>query len=67
MKAACAYIGMELEWEGSGDTEIAKEKKTGIVSFHISLLYATAYVAFCKESSNFVISVYWGRHFQHYS
>ena len=32
MKAACAYIGMELEWEGSGDTEIAKEKKTGIVS-----------------------------------
>merc|ERR1711988_277049 len=31
VEAACAYIGMELEWEGSGDTEIAKEKKTGIV------------------------------------
>ena len=30
-QAACEYIGMELEWEGSGDSEIAKEKKTGIV------------------------------------
>ena len=34
-QAACEYIGMELEWEGSGDSEIAKEKKTGIVRlFH---------------------------------
>ena len=43
VKAACAYIGMELEWEGSGDTEIAKEKKTGIVSCLVSLLYVIVF------------------------
>merc|ERR1719204_2923214 len=36
VEAACAYIGMELEWEGSGDTEIAKEKKTGIVRLRVN-------------------------------
>ena len=33
---------MELEWEGSGDSEVAKEKKTGIVrifyAFAISII-----------------------------
>ena len=32
MLAACDYIGLQLEWEGSGDTEVAKEKGTGVVS-----------------------------------
>jgi len=36
VEAACEYIGMELEWEGSGDSEIAKEKKTGIVRLRVN-------------------------------
>jgi len=36
VEAACEYIGMELEWEGSGDSEVAKEKKTGIVRLRVN-------------------------------
>merc|ERR1712042_223336 len=36
VEAACEYIGMELEWEGSGDSEIAKEKNTGIIRVKIN-------------------------------
>ena len=31
--AAFKHIGMELEWEGSGDSEIGKEKGTGIIRY----------------------------------
>merc|ERR1712061_659442 len=36
VEAAREYIGMELEWEGSGASEIAKEKKTGIVRLRVN-------------------------------
>ena len=38
MLAACEYIGLELEWEGSGDTEVAREKGTGVVSAILAIL-----------------------------
>ena len=31
--AAFKHIGMELEWDGSGDSEIGKEKGTGIIRY----------------------------------
>jgi len=34
--AACDYIGLQLEWEGSGDTEVAKEKGTGVVRIRVN-------------------------------
>ena len=45
-KAACEYIGMELEWEGSGDSEVAKEKKTGIVRISHFLFFITVLLLF---------------------
>lgn len=34
--AAFKFIGMEIEWEGSGDTEIGKEKGTGIIRLKVN-------------------------------
>jgi len=36
VEAACAYIGISLVWEGSGDTEIAKDKETGVVRIRVN-------------------------------
>jgi GDPmannose 4,6-dehydratase len=34
--AAFRHIGMEIEWEGSGDKEIGKEKGTGIIRLKVN-------------------------------
>jgi GDP-D-mannose dehydratase len=31
--AAFRYIGKEIEWEGAGDTEVGKEKGSGVVRY----------------------------------
>jgi GDPmannose 4,6-dehydratase len=36
---AFAHIGKEIEWEGSGDTEIGKEKGTDIVRVKVNPKY----------------------------
>jgi hypothetical protein len=34
--AAFKYIGREIEWEGAGDNEVAKEKSSGIIRYQVS-------------------------------
>jgi GDPmannose 4,6-dehydratase len=33
--AAFRYIGKEIEWEGAGDTEVGKEKGSGLVRYEL--------------------------------
>ncbi len=33
--AAFRYIGKEIEWEGAGDTEVGKEKGSGVVRYEV--------------------------------
>ncbi len=35
--AAFRYIGKEIEWEGAGDTEVGKEKGSGVVRYELYL------------------------------
>merc|ERR1711892_528096 len=36
VEAACKYIGKEIVWEGKGESEIGKEKGTGVVRIKIN-------------------------------
>ena len=39
VEKAFAYIGKEIEWEGSGDNEVGKEKGTGVVRIQVNPKY----------------------------
>ena len=36
VEASFKYIGKEIEWEGSGDKEVGKEKSTGVIRVKVN-------------------------------
>ena len=36
VESAFKFIGLEIEWEGEGDTEIGREKSTGVVRVKVN-------------------------------